>query len=193
MAAPKKKRPFWISALKWTAIGVGARELYLALGPSRQKRRDIFNLAQFRAQETGKRLIVVGDPDAGLINRFIGRDYDCGDLCIDARGCLSCDNHGEGRLEDLLPGLETNSAVIYVSMTLEYVDNMDKVLAELDRVSGGDVFVVTVPPWTLTSMFYPSSRRQIFAAPPDDAAFEWRPHYWSPRKSDARTYNLSAG
>ncbi len=190
--AKKKPVPVWKTALKWTAIAVAARELYLALGPSRQKRRDIFNLAQFRAQQTGKRLIVVGSPDAGIVNRFIGRDYDCGDLCIDAVGCLSCNNYAQGRLEDVLPELESNSAVVYVSMTLEFVQDLDKVLAELARVSGGDLFVVTVPPYTLTSYLYPSSRRQFTAAPPDDAAFEWQPHPWSPKKSAQRTFTLPA-
>jgi hypothetical protein len=193
MMAAKKKRPVWVSVAKWSAIAIGAREIYLALGPSRQKRRDIFNLAQFRARDTGKRLIVVGDPDAGIINRFLGRDYDCGELCLDAKGCLSCSSYGEGRLEDLLTELDDNSAVIYVSMKLESVNDMDKVLRELDRVAGGDVFVVTVPPWTLTSLLYPGSRRQIIQAPPDDRKFEWRAHWWSPKKSDVREYALGQG
>lgn len=193
MAAKKNKRPVWVSVAKWSAIAIGAREIYLALGPSRQKRRDIFNLAQFRARDTGKRLIVVGDPDAGLINRFLGRDYDCGELCLDTKGCLSCSNYGTGRIEDALTDLESNSAVIYVSMKLESVNDMDKALRELDRVAGGDVYVVTVPPWTLTSLFYPGSRRQITKAPPDDGQFEWRAHWWSPKKADAREYVLGQG
>lgn len=193
MAAKKKPQPMWQKIAKWTAIAIAAREVYLALGPSRQKRRDIFNLAQFQAQETGKRLIVVGSPDAGIVNRFIGRDYDCGDLCIDATGCLSCDGYLQGRLEDVLSQLESNSAVIYVSMTLEYVQDLDKVLAELSRVSGGDLYVVTVPPWTLTALLYPGSRRQFLQAPPDDAQFQWRPHFWSPKQSAQRVYTLPNG
>jgi hypothetical protein len=189
-AAKKKQRPVWVSVAKWLAIGVAAREVYLALGPSRQKRRDIFNLAQHQAKQSGKRLIVVGSPDTGIVNRFVGRDYDCGDLCLDLVGCMSCDNYAQGRLEDVLPQLESNSAVVYVSMTLEYVQDLDKVLAELERVSGGDLYVVTVPPWTLTAFLYPGARRQFLQAPPDDAQFQWRPHYWSPKQSAQRTYVL---
>ena len=180
----------WKRVAKWIAIGVLARETYLALGPMRQRRRDVFNLASRRAAETGKRLIVVGDPDGGIVNRFIGRDYDCGALCIDRIGCLSCPEYITGRLEDVLPQLDTNSAVIYVSMTLEYVDDIDKVLSELTRVSGGDLFVATVSPYTLTSYFYPGARRQFTKAPPDDTGFAWSPHPWSPRKSEQRSYQL---
>jgi len=187
---PKKKRPVWVSVLKWTAIGVGAREVYLALGPRRQRRRDLFNLAQFRANQTGKRLIVVGDPDGGVVNRFLGRDYDCGALCVDKKGCLSCPEYAHGRLEDILPQMPSDSAVVFVSATLEYVDDMDQVLAQLQRVSGGDLFVVTVEPWTLTSLFYPGARRQIYEAPPDDPRFRWTPLPWSPRKSENRVLEL---
>jgi len=187
---PKKTPATWKKYAKWLLIGVAAREAYLVLGPMRQRRRDMFNLAQHRASETGKRLIVIGDPDGGIVNRFIGRDYDCGDLCIDTKGCLSCGDYLTGRPEDVLPGLETGSAVIYVSMALESVHNLDKVLAEMERVSGGDVFAATASPWTLTSLFYPGSRRQFTEAPPDQPGFRWKPHYWSPLKSDKREYPL---
>ena len=108
-------------------------------------------------------------------------------------GCLECGDYLQGRLEDVLPQLESNSAVVYVSMTLEYVQDLDKVLAELSRVSGGDLFVVTVPPWTLTSLLYPGARRQFLQAPPDDPQFQWRPHYWSPKQSPNRVYTLPRG
>jgi hypothetical protein len=189
----KKQRPLWWTITKWTLIGIGAREAYLALGPRRQRRRDVFNLAQHRAAQTGKQLIVVGDPDAGVVNRFIGRDYDCGTLCIDAMGCLKCDNQITGRLEDVLPTMESNSAVIYVSAVLEYVDNIDQVVAELQRVSGGDVFVVTVEPWTLTSFFYPGARRQFHEAPPRNERYRWRELWWSPSTSERRVYELPPG
>lgn len=193
MAKAKKARPLWWTITKWTLIGIGAREVYLALGPRRQRRRDRFNEAQHRAAQTGKQLIVVGDPDGGVVNRFIGRDYDCGTLCIDKVGCLNCDNYVTGRLEDVLPTMETNSAVIYVSAVLEYVDDIDQVLAELQRVSGGDMFVVTVEPWTLTSVFYPGARRWFHEAPPRDPAYRWRAVWWSPAKSANRVYQLPPG
>lgn len=180
-----KKRPVWLSVLKWSAIAVGAREAYVALYSRRQRRRDLFNLAQQRAQETGKRLIVIGDPDSGIVNRFLGRDYDCGTLCIDRNGCLSCPQYEQSRLEDVLPTLSTGSAVVYVSGVLEYVEDIDRVLGELQRISGGDMYVVTLKPWTLTSMFWPGSKRQFYEAPPplqgQAARFTWRALPWGNR------------
>lgn len=180
-----KKRPAWKSVLKWSAIAIGAREAYIALYSRRQLRRDLFNLAQFKARETGKRLIVIGDPDSGVVNRFLGRDYDCGALCIDRNGCLSCPQYEQARLEDVLPTLATGSAVVYVSAVLEYVQDIDRVLGELQRISGGDLYVVTIKPWTLTSLLWPGSKRQFNEAPPalegQAPRFTWRPLPWGNR------------
>lgn len=183
--ADPKKRPMWKSVLKWSAIAIGAREAYVALYSRRQRRRDLFNLAQARARETGKRLIVIGDPDSGIVNRFLGRDYDCGALCIDRNGCLSCPQYEQARLEDVLPTLPTNSAVVYVSAVLEYVQDIDRVLAELQRISSGDLYVVTIKPWTLTSLLWPGSKRQFYEAPPplqgQAPRFTWRALPWGNR------------
>lgn len=184
---PKKdgERPVWKSVLKWTAIGILARETYLALQPRRQRRRDMFNRAKFRQSETGKPLMVVGDPESGFVNRVIGRDYDCGDLCVDVRGCLQCPGYEQGRLEDVLPRLADNSYVIFVTKTLESVDDMETVARELARVSGGDVYAATTEPWTLTSLFWPGARRQFYQAPDGgpDSRFRWKPLPWNPKKA----------
>ncbi|PCC74683.1 hypothetical protein NAEX_07780 [Nannocystis exedens] len=37
----------------------------------------------------GRRLVVIGDPDAGMHTRLM-RAYGCGDLCIDMNGCPRC-------------------------------------------------------------------------------------------------------
>lgn len=181
--AAKKKRKWWVTALRWTALGVVAREAYLGLGASRQHRRDTFNLAQYRASTTGKPLIVIGDPNGG-INRVVGPDFDCGQMCIEPT---------TEALAKSLPRLDSNGAVIFVSRTLEYVDSIEPVLEQLKRIAGDDLFVVTAPPWTITSLFSPGSKRQFFSAPPEERRFEWRPHYWAPAETDARTYDLVSG
>ena len=199
--APKKKgakkpegqRPLWKSVLKWTLIGIVARESYIALQPRRQRQRDLFNLALYRAKQSGKPLLVVGSPDGGFVHRFIGRDYDCGSKCIDVRGCLECPNYEQGRLEDILPTMGSNSAVIYVANRLEYVDDIEKVSRELDRVSGGDAFLSTIEPWTLTSLLWPGARRQFFESPPDDAQLRWKPLPWSSKKSTTTSYSFGTG
>jgi hypothetical protein len=180
--AANKKPNHWKTAGKWLLIGIAGRELYLALGPRRQNRRDRFNEAQYRAKQTGKPLIVIGDPDGGMVNRFIGRDYECASLCIDTHGCLKCEKNTIGKLEEVLPTLGNNSAVVFVSTALEYVQDMDRVSRELYRVSGGDLFVVPIERWTLTSILS-GTKRQLFEAPPLAPRLRWKDHYWSGHRS----------
>ncbi|MCH7706785.1 MAG: class I SAM-dependent methyltransferase, partial [Chloroflexi bacterium] len=56
-------------------------------------------------------------------------------------------------------------------------------LDELIRVSGGDLFVVGVEPWTLTAWFYPGARRRLYNTPPADNELTWKPLPWAPKKS----------
>jgi hypothetical protein len=132
----------------------------------RAMRRRIFRQAVKRAEETGKPLLVVGDPDTGIVNPILGRDYHCGDVCTDLTGCPSCPTGVKGPLEKVLPQMPTSHFVIYVSCVLEYVDDIELVIRELWRVSGGDLFVAHVDPMSLTARFYPGAKRRIFAAPP---------------------------
>lgn len=152
---------------------LGGRELFLALNTRRANRRALFAAAKERSRLTGKPLIVVGSPTGGIVNRLVGRDYGCGSVCVDLVGCPTCKTAVEAPLETFLPKRGDNSAVIFVSAVLEYVDEVAPVIAELQRVSGGDLFVVTVEPWTLTSLFYPGAKRQFHSAPPK-GDFRWQ-------------------
>jgi len=191
--AGEKKRPVWKTVLWWSALIIVGREVYVGLSSRRNRRRDVFNLASFRAQETGKKLIVIGDPDAGMVHKFIGRDYDCGDLCIDRYGCMGCPEYVTGRLEDVLPTLDANSAVIYVNSVLEKVDDINAVLHQLERVSGGDLFVVAVEPWTLAGWFYPGTKRRFHSTVPEKASFEWTPLPWQPGPATTEQFMLTSG
>jgi hypothetical protein len=162
----------------WTGVSLVGYELFVALVLRRQQRRDVFNAAVAAVNRTQKSLIVVGSPDRNLINTLVGRDYDCGDLCIDERGCPKCAVQAVGDLLTVLPMLPSNSAVIFVADRLEYVDNMPAVLAELQRVSGGDLFIVRVEPWTLTAFLYPGAKRRIFKAPPSADYVSWKALPW---------------
>lgn len=77
----------------------------------------------------------------------------------------------------MLRTFEDNFGVIFVSCVLEYVDDVESCIAELERVSGGsDLFVVTVSPYCLTAWLYgklwkeqndASQAKQVFdSAPP---------------------------
>jgi hypothetical protein len=113
-------------------------------------------MALVRSKEIGKPLMVIGDPDNGTSNKYLGRDYECGDICVDLIGCKKCNNGLKQKIENYLPTLKTNSYVIFISCVMEYMDNavIDKTIAELKRVSGGNLFIVTVDPYSLTSFIY---------------------------------------
>ena len=181
--AKRDERPVWLSVLKWVGIGIVVRELYFAFGPRRQNKRDVFNLALQKAHDTNKPLLVIGDPDSGFVNRFIGRDYDCGSVCIDQAGCLSCQSYQSGPLEDLLPKMASNAYVVFVNSRLERVKDVDSVLQQLQRVSGSDIYAVTTEPYTLASLFWSFPRRQFFEAPPRDPRFRWKSLPWRSEKS----------
>lgn len=125
-----------------------------------RERRAAFELAVQRAAALDRRLVVIGDPDAGMHTRLM-RAYGCGDVCVDMNGCPKCPmtivaDITKGPIPDVLD----NSAVVFISCVLEYVTDVDAALREIARIAGSadNVFVVTVQPWTLTARLYPGAR-----------------------------------
>lgn len=155
-------------------LGIEAAD---ALVIRRLWRRRTYRLAVERAKALGLPLIVVGAPKAGYINDVVGVDYGCGTLCIDAEGCKpTCKEQIRGRLEDVLPRFAPHSAVIYVSCTLEYVDDLPKVASELERVAApGGLFIVRVAPGSSTFWLWPGAKWVVQSAPPGPWRFtRWR-------------------
>jgi hypothetical protein len=102
----------------------GAAALEGARSPPRrwQARRNVFAAASRRAASLARPLVVVGDPDAGAHTRLMPA-YGCGDLCVDAAGCPRCEHHVAADLtRGPIPGLADDSAVVFVSCVLEYVE-----------------------------------------------------------------------
>jgi hypothetical protein len=100
-----------------------------------RRRRQAFEAAARRAAETGRPLIVVGDPDAGAHTRLM-RAYECGDLCIDLQGCPRCQVMKAADLtKGPIEGVADDSAVVFVSCVLEYVTDLEAALrrARADR------------------------------------------------------------
>jgi hypothetical protein len=125
-----------------------------------RERTAAFQLAAERATALGRRLVVIGDPDAGMHTRLM-RAYGCGDVCVDMNGCPGCPvtvvadiTHGP------VPDVADDSAVVFVSCVLEYVSDLNAALREIARIAGSpeNVFVVTVQPWTLTARLYPGAQ-----------------------------------
>jgi len=124
------------------------------------ERKRLFALAQERAKALGKPLVVVGDPDAGAHTR-LARAYDCGDLCVDLNGCPNCAN--AVRL-DLTKGrlpVADNSAVVFVSCVLEYVDDLKTAWLELRRAAGQELYVATVGGWSFTTWLFPGAKWKL--------------------------------
>lgn len=148
-------------------------ELYQ--GIQRQKdRNNIYKLAQSRAKELNKPLLVYGDPYYGLGSRFFNmfmEGYGCGDETVDLTGCPKCPN---GIKSDMLAHLKTkntDSQVIFVSCVLEYLDNIEEAITEMKRVAGSldNIFVVTVKSNSLAAYIYQEDNykaKNLIQAPP---------------------------
>jgi hypothetical protein len=125
-----------------------------------RERAVAFEAAIERASALGRRLVVIGDPDAGLHTRLM-RAYSCGDVCIDKNGCPACPVTIVADItQGPIDGVADDSAVVFVSCVLEYVQDLSPALLEISRMAGSadNVFIVTVQPWTLTARLYPGAR-----------------------------------
>ena len=127
--------------------------VYIITYKIQQRKRYIYNLAKKRANETDKLLMVIGDPLNGsffhryFIHKILGPPYEYGDVCIDLSGCPENSGYSiKAPLEDIIYKFHTNSYVIYISQTLEYIDSKKiyDVLKELIRVSNKDLFIVNM-------------------------------------------------
>lgn len=155
-------------------------DTYTCFVARRRNRRALFERARARARELNVPLLVVGDPDAGYITKYFGRDYGCGDVCTDLTGCPACPVRMHGPLEQVLPQLPAQSHVVYVSCTLEYVNDLPHCIRELERVSvSRGLFVVRVEPHSSTFWFYPGAKWVLLEAPPS-ARWVYKP-YGRPR------------
>ena len=130
-------------ALLWLTLGTEHVDALLGALTKLRMQRHVYAMAQRRARETGKPLLVVGNPTGGLLNRLV-QGYGCGDACVDVNGCV-CPTGGTSVKSDLLASLlhmQTDSVVAFESAVLGYVDDIRAVVAELRRVTGGDMFAV---------------------------------------------------
>lgn len=115
-----------------------------------------FKKAKDRKVETDKKLLVIGAPGNGFVNKYIYRAYDCGDVCTDLLGCPDCSNSIKGDILDVLKKIDDNQYVIFESCVLEYLDKEKRLETEkeIERVSGGDSYNVRMKPYILPYKFY---------------------------------------
>lgn len=120
----------------------------------RHLRTATFLTAQKVAACLNRPLVVVGAPDRGPTG-----GYSCGDITIDI-GPSECPITYQMDISKPLP-FQKDSVVVFVSCVLEYVDDYDSAMTELQRIAGKWLYVVRVEPWTLTAYLYPGRKRTI--------------------------------
>lgn len=190
MAKRTKKLTKGRKALKYAGYGFGAfaafagiRELYLAFGARRERRRSVYEQALKRSRELGVPLIVLGDPDGGLMNHMLGRQWQCGVaqndvICIDPKGCGLCPSQVQGWPEDALSQIKDHSAVIFDPGAFGMANDGVKLAQELQRVAiQGEVYMAEVEPWSLAAFFEPARKRRVLVEPQvsPTRTLSWKP------------------
>lgn len=180
-------------AWHYTKIGLGAsavlltiREVYLAFGARREMRRSVFEQALKRSKELQVPLIVLGDPDGGLMNHMLGRQWQCGVgqgdvICIDPAGCGLCPSQVQGWPEDALSQIKDQSAVIYDPGAFAFANDGVKLAQEMQRVAlNGEVYTADVEPLSLAAFLEPKRKRRILAPPQTSPTrtLTWKPLWW---------------
>ncbi|MBU1221721.1 hypothetical protein KKF34_13250 [Myxococcota bacterium] len=100
----------------------------------------LFEKAREKARSENKKLVVIGNPTGGWVNRIVPI-YGCGDICIDIAGCSPCPESTIIYKMDAIEALKKipdNSAVVFESEVFEYVGDMQNAIHELDRITGKD-------------------------------------------------------
>lgn len=180
-------------ALKYTGYAFGGlaafaviREAYLAFGARRERRRGVYEQALRRSKELGVPLIVLGDPDGGLMNHALGRQWQCGVapnevVCIDPKGCGLCPTQIQGWPEDALSNFSDHSAVIYDPGAFGMANDGVKLAQELQRVAvQGEVYMADVEPWSLAAFFEPARKRRVLVEPQvsPSRTLTWKPTWF---------------
>ena len=101
----------------------------------------LYEKARKRAKELGKKLVVIGNPTGGWVNKVV-TVYGCGDICIDLAGCTPCKPGVVILKRDATAALKTlpdDSAVVFESGVFELVSDMNETVKQLDRITGNDI------------------------------------------------------
>lgn len=98
------------------------------LSVRRKRKLSIMDLARKKSAQTKKPLLIFNDRSNGIISHS-------GDLTKDKEEI-------QGEITEIIGLLKPNSFVIVVSETLEYVDNVEKLVDDLNVVSGSDLYIV---------------------------------------------------
>lgn len=96
----------------------------------RKRKLNMLYLAEKKSSSTKKPLLVFNNRSSGLVSHS---------------GKLSTDKEViQGEITEIIGGLKENSFVIVISETLEYVDDIEKLIKELILVSGSDLYIINL-------------------------------------------------
>jgi hypothetical protein len=96
----------------------------------RKRKINMLYLAEKKSASTKKPLLIFNNRSSGLVSHS-------GNLSKDKE-----EIHGE--ITEIIGGLKENSFVIVISETLEYVDDIEKLIKELIAVSGSDLYIINL-------------------------------------------------
>lgn len=158
MKRRRAKNPLMALPLPLAVVGLGVGLVAAWEGLWYLKRKSnryaIYNEAKARALELNRPLVVVGAPDGG------STWSPCGDITLDIAPSTACPNVVVADITKMTPFAD-NSVVVMITCVLEYVSDFSAAYQELQRISGGELYVCRVEPWTLTGYFYPGAKRTV--------------------------------
>ena len=149
------------------------------------------------AQEKNKKLMVIGDPCSGNYFSFMPKlfsYYQHGDVTVDLFGCDKC-HQLDINQNETWSKYGDNEYVVLDSATLSFSEDINKVLAHIKRVSGGDFYSsggTTSLGWkylfhTLYSLNYPNSTNyMIYPYQPGDT--HYRAYHFKTKKNVSYTF-----
>ena len=136
-----------MSILKFLILIVSVIVLYFVLDIFVKKyirstrSKKYFELAENKAKQTGKKLMIIGDPCQGHSKTLslLTPDLHHGDVTIDLYGCNKCNKKDINNF-DFWRNLNTNEYVVFETSTISFSKDIDSVVNEINRISGGDFY-----------------------------------------------------
>jgi len=128
----------------------------------RKRKLNIMYQAEKKSRETKKPILIFNNRYGGIINN----------MQIDPSGKKEV---FESDITQILSQLKENSFVLVVSETLEYVDNVEETIKQMQSVSGGDMYIVGIEK-NSPRVWFDYKIRNVFDNPfylPTDHQIKW--------------------
>ena len=130
---------------------------YLMTITTRRKRRKLMQqLATEAANKLKRPLIIFNDLENGVV-------YDQIDLSLDS-GRSGKAEYFNGNIVEISKELADNSGIVFVYQTLEYVDDIDELMKQLERISGHQLYICALEK-NSPRIWFDSRIKRIFDQP----------------------------